>query len=786
MLTLFAPYQSLCATVNCNNSNVVVTASWALLNSLGLTPNTTTALVNSNAQFTIVAQNNQTQLVSFMSLVNEDSANTQLAQVILQTAVSSSVIYSAVLPPGYGLFYVNNFGFQLLDATGLVVPSVYSANASATANAAYGQANLAYAQANSAYAEANTANGQANLAYAQANAAYGQANSAYGQANSAYGQANSAYGQANSAYAEANAAYAKANSDGVYANGTVVQSNTSNLNFNNTATVNVSVSANGATQSNIAFTANVDAILASVASGNTSNINVTQEANGQVQIDTRLVASGGNGGGGGVYYSNNYISNANITLGALTQNTQYTYYSVPNVGIGLVTQLSIVANTVAADWDLVVRGGSNSNAQLYLAANGIAVNTYTITYPWYYTSQTASAGDQTMYIGIRNDLSTNTLFNVAFLEVVQFQANANIYANSVAQTAMLFEQFTATTNQSVFNLTNLPPGINYVDVTRNGLQQLPTLHFTLSGTTLTFTSNCVAGDQIGVQEAMASYVFALAAVAANGTLVNGGGNVNFNNTATVNVVASANGATQSNIAFNVLLNSANTDLLFNNNGNIAGTANIQYSNVNGLVITTPVTIDAGPGQEALYIGAANNEYGLQIAGNSNVGNSLGLYVGAGTNASDYCAQFVSANGACNYLTITGAGVSVNNVPFIPVWTKATIATGYNGNISPYNPVSYWVDPFGICHLKGLLEPNVNTTLASATSVNVANGFPVPANLTTFSVIAGNTQGTTGGIRALLWNNNALQLICTASPLGSTGNLNFVSLDGCSYNTLIAP
>ena len=60
----------------------------------------------------------------------------------------------------------------------------------------------------------------------------------------------------NTIYAAANSA---ANTVAVYANGTLVLSN-STINFNNTATVNVSATANGTTQSNLEFSVNVSSL----------------------------------------------------------------------------------------------------------------------------------------------------------------------------------------------------------------------------------------------------------------------------------------------------------------------------------------------------------------------------------------------------------------------------------------------------------------------------------------------------------------------------------------------
>jgi len=104
-----------------------------------------------------------------------------------------------------------------------------------------------------------------------------------------------------------------------YANGTIVVAS-ANHNFNNTATVNVALTANGS-QVNIALTTNAAAILSGVASGNTSNINVVLESNGQIQIDTRLTA----GGGGTPAGPNQAIQfNNNSTFGGVS-NLSYDY-----------------------------------------------------------------------------------------------------------------------------------------------------------------------------------------------------------------------------------------------------------------------------------------------------------------------------------------------------------------------------------------------------------------------------------------------------------------------------
>ena len=143
--------------------------------------------------------------------------------------------------------------WQWNDGDGVYYSFDSALDSYAQANAARDQANTARDTGNGAYAQANGAYGQANGAYGQANGAYGQANGAYDQANGAYGQANGAYGQANAAYGQANSAYDAANNAQVtvYANNASAKT-TQKINFVNTASIQVTVSADGS-NANVQF-----------------------------------------------------------------------------------------------------------------------------------------------------------------------------------------------------------------------------------------------------------------------------------------------------------------------------------------------------------------------------------------------------------------------------------------------------------------------------------------------------------------------------------------------------
>ena len=140
------------------------------------------------------------------------------------------------------------------------------------------------------------ANGNVNTVYIQANTASGRwgftnantlvfpdstvqitafSNSVYNEINTAYVVASTAQTTAQNAYATANTA---GNTAEVYANGTIVLAN-STVNFNNTASINVSATANGTKQSNVAFTLNVSSItFANLTTANVTTLNVTSNA----------------------------------------------------------------------------------------------------------------------------------------------------------------------------------------------------------------------------------------------------------------------------------------------------------------------------------------------------------------------------------------------------------------------------------------------------------------------------------------------------------------------------
>jgi hypothetical protein len=138
----------------------------------------------------------------------------------------------------------------------------------------------------------NSANAAIYNSYGQANSAYGQANLAYTAANTGQTNALNAYGQANNAYAAANN-----NIPDVFANSGLVLANSANLTFNNTASVNAVVTANGTVGSNISFVVNTSMNLVTLnVSTNTLSVGTSSSAtaNGYSRLTNGLLFQWGN------------------------------------------------------------------------------------------------------------------------------------------------------------------------------------------------------------------------------------------------------------------------------------------------------------------------------------------------------------------------------------------------------------------------------------------------------------------------------------------------------------
>jgi regulation of enolase protein 1 (concanavalin A-like superfamily) len=558
------------------NSNVAYVVCWADVAVTGLSPNVAMGVIANTNVATIVPATQSFTVdfqITYFSLVNRDAANTQNVQVSINNGAVQANLYNVVLPPGWAAQYVDGQGLQILDASGLIFSqqNVFitgDATGNGTNNIAITLANTGVnagsylftnltvdskgrltaasnganattsvrgvtllvdsitsqdtsnaATANAVFWALNAADANASIAANTANGAFLKANAGYVLANQAFVIGTQAFINANLASIQANAA---ANTVAVFANGTIVLAD-ANLNFNNTSTVNVSASANGTTQSNVAFTVNSAAVLSGVVSGNTSNISITQNANGSVVIDTRLTPT--SNGGTSAYEVDVY---ANGTLVLANTNLNFNNTGTVNVSVTAngITQanISFSANATALG---VPAAFLKANAAYVLANQGFVVGTQALI-----NANLASSTANAAYA--QANAAANTVATFANGTLVLADANLNFNNTATVNVA-------ASANGTI--QSNLSFSVNSAAV----------LSGVVSGNTsnISITQNANGFVVIDTRLTATGSGSYQVDVLANGTLVIANANLNFNNTATVNVGITANGTTQANAAFNV-------------------------------------------------------------------------------------------------------------------------------------------------------------------------------------------------------------------------------------------
>jgi len=231
------------------------------------------------------------------------------------------------------------------------------------------------------------------------------------------------------------------------------------------------------------------------------------------------------------------------------------------------------------------------------------------------TKQIKDLGSNTALNGVLANVSalTNTAVqsitaaNVANLNVVVTGTNVSIDLVQVpSNVAIVSDQFLATANQTVFNLTTTPNNANYIIVTRNGIVQPPANGYTLNANVVTFTSNCNANDFIEFREI--SRGGAVGPIGATGPAGNPGGATGATGTqgpATLynNVVSNTLSVTQNNWAPTGFNSNTNLIVLSLPNGNSTITG---ISNVN-VTIGLPILLyNSDNANSVLFVNQSNN------------------------------------------------------------------------------------------------------------------------------------------------------------------------------------
>ena len=324
-------------------------------------------------------------------------------------------------------------------------------------------------------------------------------------------------------------------------------------------------------------------------------------------------------------------------------------------------------------------------------------------------------------------------------------------------------------------------------VSINGINQLPSVAYTVANTSITFTQTPLTQDLIDIR--FISYTTTIS------YLTNGSGNASVVVTPEGNIVFTTNGNVLStmsgntvgitgglsttgnittsgffvgtfagNISGNIVAPGANTQVIYNNNGNLQASSGFifeQSSNilsVSGNVIGGNILSNGVISAVGLVIGgniSGTNITGNLISGNqaniTNVGTLASLTVNGNLNGSNILATFISVN------TINAANIGNTGTEYIGTNLSVT------GNVIANN-------------LSGTLTTTAQTNITSVgalTSLSVTGDVSLTGNIVVPSTLSvtGNISAS-GNINAPYFIGNGSQL--TGLP-ATYGNSNVVNL-----------
>lgn len=389
------------------------------------------------------------------------------------------------------------------------------------------------------------------------------------------------------------------------------------------------------------------------------------------------------------YFVGNFQGNVSGNLTVPGSNTQVLFNGNGNAAAAAGFTYSSDSNTLAILGIVTAQGnvyGNNILANGYYYANGTPfvssnygnsnVADYLTTYAGNITADTISTtGNITTY----SISTTGTGGNITGANVIlanNISALANVTADNVVASFLYG-------NGSY--LTGLPSGY----ANSNVAAYLPTYTGNLAGNNITVTSNVGAGN-------------------VNASLVSVTGNIYTDNYFVGNFVG--------NISGNLTVPGANTEVLFNNNGNAGAVAGLTYNSlsnilsVTGLVTAVRFSGEAGNLSNITagnVTGTVGNATYATTAGTAGTANTV--LVGAQPN--------ITSVGSLNSLTVTGNIVAGN------ISTAGTIAvanistTGSGGDISGANLIlANSVSTSGNVTVGGLLSSPQNSPASSSTGI----------------------------------------------------------------------
>jgi hypothetical protein len=509
----------------------------------------------------------------------------------------------------------------------------------------------------------------------------------------------------------------------------------SSRNLSNIAAANVvsiNVSANIANAGNLLVTQNsFTGNLAVTQNTITGNLSVSTLANiaslNAVTFTTGAITSTQNTSTGNLAVTQN-TSTGNLSVSTLANVTTLNVASNIAVGNLTITQNTTGGNISAANLTattLLTAAAGQINGQLTVAGN-LIVNGTTITL----NASSVQTNDQYIMLASNNFADS---IDSGFATLSKNTAQANVYSGLIRHAAdetwhlfegyALMNAYPATINTAQTNVATLNANVIAQQITLGAIN---------------------VASWIGSSYAAANAAANTVAVFANGTLTLAAGNLNFNNTSTVNVTASANGTNQTNVSFVVntaALPSGSSVNVYSNAGSVlAATPNLVFLNSASIVIT--VTANGTNGVNVTpTVNATLNLTSLNVSGNiSNTGNIL-----------------VSQNGVFGNIFTGNVGVSgaINVGVFSINTVQQTVATVSQTALDNFSATAFGTAEY-------LIQANCKSSFYITKILVVNDGTNV--YLDEYSTIL--TNGPVGSLTAAIAAGN-VQLLFTANNATST-------------------
>ena len=459
---------------------------------------------------------------------------------------------------------------------------------------------------------------------------------------------------------------------------------------------------------------------------------------------------------------------ASLTVGNVVYITGFNY-------IGLTGVTNLPGNTTIGNINIVdttlTSTDINGNLITFEGSSGIVI----------------PSGNSTQRPG--NAVLGTTRFNTTIdaIEVydgAQWATGGNVIVPGTIVDQQILPDGTSNTYTLVQSTTT-----DAVLVSINGINQLPSVAYTVANTSITFTQTPLTQDLIDIR--FISYVTTISA------LTNSSGNASITVTPTGNILfttagnllstmssnymtvaggisASGNittsgyfvGNLSGNISGNILAPGANTQVIYNNNGNLQASSGFTFNqssnilSVSGNVIGGNILSNGFISAVGLVIGgniSGTNITGNLISGNqaniTNVGTLASLTVNGNLNGSNILATFISVN------TINAANIGNTGTEYIGTNLSVT------GNVIANN-------------LSGTLTTTAQTNITSVgtlTSLSVTGDVSLTGNIVVPSTLSvtGNISAS-GNINAPYFIGNGSQLTGLTATYGNSNVVNLLN------------